>query len=69
MSWDIYWESKASINQDILKIWSKEFCKKYYKEIGLGADDVILDFGAGTGDVAITPTIIEKKIARYSLDI
>ena len=50
-NWDNYWNS-SSINRDIMQVWGAYFARSYEKNFGFKKSDVVLDFGAGFGNVS-----------------
>ena len=63
-SWDSFWNSQR-VNHDILKEWSKYFFRSYENQIGFKVDDVILDYGAGCGDLSILMSPMVKRYYVY----
>jgi SAM-dependent methyltransferase len=61
--WDSHWNTKG-INHDIMKIWAGYFVDSYQNYFGLLENDVVLDFGAGLGDVSF---LIKDKVQRIYL--
>tara|TARA_B100000787_G_C16167971_1_gene284890 strand:- start:622 stop:1290 length:669 start_codon:yes stop_codon:yes gene_type:complete len=52
MSWSEYWNSNSFINLKILEKWSDYYYKALAELNILRADDIVLDYGAGTGVIA-----------------
>lgn len=61
--WDSHWNTKG-INHDIMQIWAGYFVDSYQKYFGFLENDVVLDFGAGLGDVSF---LIKDKVQRIYL--
>jgi hypothetical protein len=61
--WDSHWNTKG-INHDIMQIWAGYFVDSYQKYFGFSKNDVVLDFGAGLGDVSF---LIKDKVQRIYL--
>jgi ubiquinone/menaquinone biosynthesis C-methylase UbiE len=61
--WDSHWNTKG-INHDIMQIWAGYFVDSYQKYFGFSKNDVVLDFGAGLGDVSF---LIKDKVQRIFL--
>ena len=61
--WDTHWNTKG-INHDIMQIWAGYFVDSYQKYFGFLENDVVLDFGAGLGDVSF---LIKDKVQRIYL--
>jgi ubiquinone/menaquinone biosynthesis C-methylase UbiE len=62
-SWDNYWNSN-NINRDIMQVWAAYFVGLYEKSFGFDGTEVILDFGAGYGNVSF---FIRNKANRLYL--
>ena len=62
--WDSYWEAEH-FDIDILAIGAQYFCEAYRRMIGLNSQEIILDFGAGAGDVSIALAPKVKKCYVY----
>ena len=61
--WDQHWNS-TKINYDIFKIWAQCFIRSYEKYFGFSKSDIVLDFGAGRGDI---PLLIKDKVQKIYL--
>jgi ubiquinone/menaquinone biosynthesis C-methylase UbiE len=61
--WDQHFSS-TKIDHGIMQIWAGYFVDSYQKYFGFSKDDVVLDFGAGLGDVS---SIIKDKVERIYL--
>jgi ubiquinone/menaquinone biosynthesis C-methylase UbiE len=63
ISWDDYWNSN-NINRDIMQVWAAYFVGLYEKTFGFDGSEVILDFGAGFGNVSF---FIRNKASQLYL--
>jgi ubiquinone/menaquinone biosynthesis C-methylase UbiE len=63
-SWDNYWNS-SNINREIMQVWAAYFLGAYEKFLGLNKHDVVLDFGAGYGNVSYFIRNKVKHIYMY----
>ena len=63
-SWDKYWNS-SNINREIMQVWAAYFVGAYEKYFGLNENDIVLDFGAGYGNVSYFIRNKVKHIYMY----
>ena len=63
--WDQHWNS-TKINYDIFNVGAEYFIECYEKHFGFSESDIILDFGAGKGDIA--PLLKDKVHKIYLFD-
>ena len=61
--WDQHWNS-TRINHDIFEVWAKYFIQSYENDFGFSREDIILDFGAGRGDI---PLLIKDRVQKIYL--
>ena len=62
-NWVEHWSSRK-IDYDIMKVSAKYFVDCYKKYFGFSQADIVLDFGAGLGDVSF---LIKDKVRRIYL--
>ena len=63
-SWDKYWNS-SNINRELMQVWATYFVGAYEKHFGFNENDVVLDFGAGYGNVSFLIRNKVKHIYMY----
>ncbi len=63
-TWDSYWNSN-NINRDIMQVWAAYFVGLYEKTFGFTGSEVVLDFGAGFGNVSFFIRNKAQKIYLY----
>lgn len=63
-TWDSYWNS-TNINRDIMQVWAAYFVGSYEKTFGFTGTEVVLDFGAGFGNVSFFIRNKAQKIYLY----
>ena len=63
-TWDSYWNS-TNINRDIMQVWAAYFVGLYEKTFGFTGSEVVLDFGAGFGNVSFFIRNKAQKIYLY----
>jgi len=61
--WDQHFSS-TKIDHGIMQIWADYFVDSYQKYFGFSKNDVVLDFGAGLGDVSF---LIKDKVEKIYL--
>ncbi|MBI5583376.1 MAG: class I SAM-dependent methyltransferase [Deltaproteobacteria bacterium] len=61
--WDRYFSS-TKIDHSIMGIWAEHFVYSYHKYYGFSKSDVVLDFGAGLGDISF---LVKDRVARIFL--
>lgn len=61
--WDQHFSS-TKIDHGIMQIWADYFVDSYQKYFGFSKNDVVLDFGAGLGDVSF---LIKEQVERIYL--
>jgi len=61
--WDQHFSS-TKIDHGIMQIWADYFVDSYQKYFGFSRNDVVLDFGAGLGDVSF---LIKDKVEKIYL--
>jgi len=61
--WDQHFSS-TKIDHGIMQIWADYFVDSYQKYFGFSRNDVVLDFGAGLGDVSF---LIKDKVQKIYL--
>jgi ubiquinone/menaquinone biosynthesis C-methylase UbiE len=61
--WDRHFNLEK-IDHGIMQVWARYFVDSYQKYLGFSKNDVVLDFGAGLGDVS---SLIEDKVERIYL--
>ena len=65
MDWSEYWNSNNNINHKILGKWSEYYCKALTKLNKLNDDDIVLDYGAGTGVISGYISNQVKSVVAY----
>ena len=69
MSWTKYWDSSSNINNNILKKWSEYYCEGINKLDQLNIEDIVLDFGAGSGEISKYISTKVKSVIAYDTSV
>ena len=61
--WNKHWNT-SRVHQEILEVWAHKFITEYEKISHFSSSDIVLDFGAGRGDVSL---LLASKVAKVYL--